>query len=57
MTKEIVEEQRERLHSLLSEEADYAEILKASQELDEFIREYISEESRIIGEMEMFGER
>jgi len=57
MTKEIVEEQRERLHSLLSEKADYAEILKVSQELDEFIAEFISQETRIISEMEIFGEK
>lgn len=43
MIKENIEEQRERLHSLIRENANQEEILKASEELDRCINEFIFE--------------
>lgn len=40
MLEKKIDELREKLHSLILEEADYNSILKISQELDEYIVEY-----------------
>ncbi|AJA47484.1 Spo0E like sporulation regulatory protein [Clostridium pasteurianum DSM 525 = ATCC 6013] len=43
MLKDKISILREKLHLLILEEADYEEILKLSQELDEIIVEFIYE--------------
>ena len=42
MEKEKLEKIREKLYLLISEDSDYSEILKVSQELDYFITEFTS---------------
>lgn len=40
MYKEEIEKLRDKLHSLIKENADYSEILRVSQELDAYIVQY-----------------
>ncbi|MHB8064167.1 MAG: aspartyl-phosphate phosphatase Spo0E family protein [Ruminiclostridium sp.] len=42
LNKEDLEKLREKLNLLIIEKADYSEILKASQELDDYITEFMS---------------
>jgi hypothetical protein len=42
LEKENLEKIREKLYLLISEDSDYSEILKVSQELDCFITEFTS---------------
>lgn len=46
MLGEKIEKLREQLHLLITEEANYSEILKVSRELDECIIEYLRNESK-----------
>lgn len=46
MLGEKIEKLREKLHLLIAEEANYSEILKVSRELDDYIIEYLRNESR-----------
>ncbi|CAB1245809.1 aspartyl-phosphate phosphatase Spo0E family protein [Clostridium sp. MT-14] len=39
MINDKVNDLRERLHKLIEEEADYSEILEASQKLDKYINQ------------------
>lgn len=44
MVEERIDRIREKLHSLLDEKADYNEVLKVSQELDDCIYEFTFEQ-------------
>lgn len=44
MIEEKIDELRERLHSLINENADYKKVLAASEELDNFISEFTSKD-------------
>ena len=44
MKKDDIEQLREKLNNLISDDSDYSEILKISQELDTYVTEFTKTE-------------